>query len=361
MSSHNHANRHAVATLNTIESIDATENQATAESTSSMDEAHLEATVREYLARPKAKAEPMTLRGNTDAMLKNMCKGAEALSAPEVAARIRAELPTVQMNDITDASRLALAFNYAAHKLAVLMPAEADYKVDLARGKKVRKQLFRVIATAVEWDIIPKAAWDQLCKGNGRADVAHDIINAVALLDSSKTQLDGKSPVTPQMKRDSQALASRILKNGVVKAAKDPRSADRDQLYAMATERYAMMRRIGSWIWGEEVDAHVPPFRSAPRRAKKSATTTDVAAQETSAAAVATSKPEPIVLTPVPAAPIGQADPKPAPAVSPASTAEPKPLALVHSVEPAPAAVSRARPSPGSSPRSMTHHSRGRP
>ena len=101
----------------------------------------------------------------------------------------------------------------------------------------------------------------------------------------------------------------RILKSADAGTAKDPRTMERDQLYAMVTERYALMRRIGSWIWGDDVDAHVPPLCSAPLHSKKAAAT-EVKAENAASVATPANNAAPTTAAPSASAPASTATPE---------------------------------------------------
>lgn len=45
----------------------------------------------------------------------------------------------------------------------------------------------------------------------------------------------------------------------------------RDRLWTLLTQRHRDLRRVGMWLWADDVDEHVPPLQSRNLPARKKA------------------------------------------------------------------------------------------
>lgn len=280
--------------------------------------AKLEAAVAEYVEKARHLKEVLTCRADTDVLLVNVCTAAENLTKPEIAARIGGELMTVQVDEIADAPRMASALTYIAHKIN--QPTSEVSKDDLEKGRDHRRKFLAELASAVAWGIVPEATLKALRKGNGKADIGHDLMNAVVVFRTYQSQLEGKTRVTVEAMTEAEDLGLRILKQSTAgsplaactAAEKSERIQARDRIYTLLVERYAMMHKVGYWVWGRAVNKYVPPLHSAPRRAKAAAEeTATVPAPQADAAPATAPAPAPVAapVPPVPAAPVSE--PKP--------------------------------------------------
>lgn len=237
----------------------------------------LDADVERFL-REAESLPPTPCRANTDVVLVNVCHAAAQLSTPEVAAVIGSDLNNVEERLVAEAPRLATALNYLAHKAApprrppVTLP-------ELERARELRRKLLLTLACAVEWKVVPRPYLDGLSKGNAKTDLAHALVNAVAILREFAKPLENKTLVTPELMKEAEELGCKILQHAKVGSplaakARQEKSAQvqaRDRLYSLLLQRYERMRRIGFWVWGAAASRHVPPLRSAPRRPRPSA------------------------------------------------------------------------------------------
>jgi hypothetical protein len=234
------------------------------------------AAVQEYLTQYASKVTPVVCHANTDAVYQNVLCSTQELTTPEIAARIHEELPTIDMKKIIDAPRLAEALNYSAH-MAEEQPADPT-KSDLKLGKGYRRKLLSTIRTGVEWGVIPQAKVDELHKGPAKADIAHVLINGVELMRSYEEQFQAKklTLASHEFLADAEKLGRRILTNtgagaplvAKLQQEKDARILARDILYALMIQRYNMMRRVGFWMWEDDVSLHMPALCAAAKRAK---------------------------------------------------------------------------------------------
>jgi hypothetical protein len=235
----------------------------------------LERAVSKYLALGSPSKVP-SCRVDTDVLLVNVCRGAEALGKPGIEDRIREELPGIDLEVLKDAPRLALALNYVAHKVDPDGPLSSREVADVKQARDLRKSFSRVLAMATEFKVIPKIATKEMFKGNSKAAMAHDLINSVELLAKYEAALKGRTLVDDGMIATARALGTRLLQNADIgsplvdrpAAEKNAQVHARDVLFARLLKVHDLMRKAAFWLWGAEMGKYVPPLRSAPRAKK---------------------------------------------------------------------------------------------
>jgi hypothetical protein len=104
-------------------------------------------------------------------------------------------------------------------------------------------------------------------------------VDLAALFIQHATGVRGKTPITAAQVREAAQTGTELLTLLRPKAAKRTRNggalaadaaAIRDRLWTLLVQQSRELRRVGMWLWVDEVDVHVPPLQSrvAPPRKK---------------------------------------------------------------------------------------------
>jgi hypothetical protein len=127
--------------------------------------------------------------------------------------------------------------------------------------------------------LVPADEVRRIARGSGPIDIAQDAVDLAALFTNFSAAITGKTPITQANIDDAKSVGDQLLallkpKNAPRKTRSEqyPEVAARDALGAlMVSWHKEHMRRAGMWIWGEEVDQHVPVLHSHAGAPKKKA------------------------------------------------------------------------------------------
>lgn len=205
--------------------------------------------------------------------------------------RIAVELPTVDRKRLRSLSDLALGVAYAVAQ--VDRGADGSTAVLLAKARELREILLVSAEALAKSGVIPARPVAKIREGRGAIDSAQDCVDLSALFSKYSKEVKAKTAVTPAQRKDAAEVGTELLKRLRRKGTKRKDSAivaaavdARDRVWTLLVQRHDEARRAGMWIWGDEVDAHVPPLqsRAMPPRKKKAV----------EAPAVAVVKPAPV-------------------------------------------------------------------
>ncbi|HCF56997.1 MAG TPA: hypothetical protein DFS52_03245 [Myxococcales bacterium] len=213
-------------------------------------------------------------RADTDLMAANIRRGLASITQEGVLDRIRVELPTVDVAPLLELNRLGETVAFAARNV-MPEPKSEELATKTARGRKLRKVFFNQIETFIGTGQINQEEFDKMRKGKGTLDVASDLIDCVALLEKYEPVLGGRLSVTPELLDEGQELG-RWLRQTVEPSVsrkneglkKNEGSEVRDRLWTLLQRRHRELRRIGAWLWPEEVDKRVPSLLARQRKRK---------------------------------------------------------------------------------------------
>jgi hypothetical protein len=125
---------------------------------------------------------------------------------------------------------------------------------------------------------MPAKEVQDIKKGSGPVDGAQDCVDLAELYTNHASGLAGKTAITQAEIDQCRAVGDQLLT--LLKAKNAPTEtrqqkfdtiAARDRIGALMVAWYEQhLRRAGYWIWGADIDAHVPPAHShAPAPIKK--------------------------------------------------------------------------------------------
>ncbi|MBK9260687.1 MAG: hypothetical protein IPM54_12815 [Polyangiaceae bacterium] len=226
----------------------------------------------QYLSEAEALADAdvRPFRADGSLALHNVEMGLDAIS-PHVD-RIKAELPTVDVVALQKLPDLALAVIYAAAQVDRTSDGSTGALIDKARASRTLL-LASAEALAVA-GILPAHEVERIRSGTGPIDLAQDNVDLAALLTKHATAIAGKTAVTPEQVTEAAHVGTELLKRLKPKGtrSKDPAIeavALRDRFWTLLAMRHKELRRVGMWLWMDEVDRFVPALQSRTVRRKK--------------------------------------------------------------------------------------------
>jgi hypothetical protein len=214
------------------------------------------------------------LRADASLAYHNVKTGTDALLLVEK--RIAAELPGVDLENLRSLSDLALGVVFAVAQ--VDRGADGSTAILLAKAREIRDVLLASAEALAKSGVIPARAVAKIREGKGAIDSAQDCVDLSALFRKYAKEVKGKTAVTPAQMKDAAevgtALLTRLRRKGTKRkesASVTAAVATRDRLWTLLVRRHQEIRRAGMWLWGDDVDAHVPPLQSRvmPSRKKK--------------------------------------------------------------------------------------------
>jgi len=202
----------------------------------------------------------------------NVIAGLDAI-APSID-QIKDELPKISVKKLGALAEIALAVIFAAAQ--VDRGSDGSTMAQLARARDMREVLLASADALAASGVVPARAVEKIHEGRGSIDLAQDCIDLAALFTKHAKKLKGKTPVTAAQVKDAAATGTDLLKRLRPRGAKKKDVAAsavdaRDRLWTLLVNRHRDLRRVGMWLWADEVDAHVPPLQSrvaAPRKKK---------------------------------------------------------------------------------------------
>jgi hypothetical protein len=198
--------------------------------------------------------EILTCRANTDVMAANIRLGIRSISQPAILARIRSELPCVDLDLLMDLPRLGETVARAARQAAPVSQATGLLAV-VKKANGVRRVLFAQLDALVAAGLVTQEEYRPLRKGKGMVDLANDLVDATAILARRHAQLEGKLAIGPEVIEEARRLGE-YLRERVV-----PKSAVRTNT---GTKSECAERRDRFWL--DEADRYVPPLMSCRRK-----------------------------------------------------------------------------------------------
>jgi hypothetical protein len=209
-----------------------------------------------------------------DAMLAyhNVDRGLDAI-APFID-QIKQELPTIHVQQLAELSDLALAVIFAASQID--RSSDGSTAETLAEARTLRTLLLASADALAAAGLLPARAVRKIHEGSGPLDAAQDCVDLAALFSKHSKDIKGKSAVSSSQVTKAAKVGTELLKRLKKKGAKAKKDPDvalavgrRDRLWTMLVERHKELRRVGMWLWLDEVDAHVPKIQSRLVSAKK--------------------------------------------------------------------------------------------
>ncbi|MHA7631089.1 hypothetical protein [Corallococcus sp. M7] len=218
-----------------------------------------------FLAPARALDGPVEeCRSNIALAFHNTKRGVESVLAREAEV---AALPGVNVEELRELPLLAQGLAWAALRVQRDMRA-SSFGTLFDRAQQLRRKLLKTAEALAEASFLT-AGDVSAAHGEGHRDVVGDCLGLVALFRGHEAKLAGRSPVTPEdvdeVERVAQQLRALLAAPG---AAREDSSSPllfeatetRDRFWTLLTRRHDILWRCGAWLFGRDVDMHVPPL-----------------------------------------------------------------------------------------------------
>lgn len=226
----------------------------------------------QFLPEAEALAEDdvRPFRADGSLALQNVQMGLDSIS-PHID-RIKTELPKVDIAALQSVPDLALAVIYAAAQVDRSSDGSTGALIDKART--LRTLLLSSAEALAIAGILPTHEVDRIRAGTGPIDLAQDNVDLAALYTKHALVITGKTAVTPEQVTEAAHVGTELLKRLKPKGtrSKDPAIdavALRDRFWTLLVTRHKELRRVGMWLWLDEVDRVVPALQSRTVRRTK--------------------------------------------------------------------------------------------
>ncbi|RKG64194.1 hypothetical protein D7W79_39395 [Corallococcus exercitus] len=205
-------------------------------------------------------------RSNIALAFHNTKRGVDSVLAREAEV---ATLPGVNVAELRDLPLLAQGLAFAALRVQRDMRASAFGGL-FDRAQQLRRKLLKTAEALAEASFLT-AGDVSATHGEGHRDVVGDCLGLVALFRQHEAKLAGRSPVTPEdvneVERVAEQLRALLAAPG---EARDSGSSPllfeatetRDRFWTLLTRRHDVLWRCGAWLFGRDVDMHVPPLQA---------------------------------------------------------------------------------------------------
>jgi hypothetical protein len=202
--------------------------------------------------------------------------------------RVKRELPTLDLSKVKEIPELALATAYAVRLAGNAGPAQTDVRALFREGVRLRALMLTAADALANSGVIARREVDRIRAGSGMIDSARDLVELAALFLTHAEEVRGKTAITTDLINQAAAMGSELLDSlrpsGARKAKPSAEVLEavelRDCFWTLLNQRYDLLRRAAMWLWGEDVDAHVPPLRTR-RVVRKNGKRNEVVEQET--------------------------------------------------------------------------------
>lgn len=205
----------------------------------------------------------------------NVVLGAQAVLLQEK--RIKSELPKADLDLIRKLPSIALAVLFAASRVDRRPGSTGETQALLARARALRELLITSAISLAAAGFIPAREVETIRKGKGFFDLAKDCSALAALFRAHSDKVKGKTPVTAAQIKEAGEVGAALLQVLKPSSAKSrARSSDdvsqaaslRDRLWTLLLRGYREQRRVGMWLWIDDIDDHVPPLQSRAKQSK---------------------------------------------------------------------------------------------
>ena len=208
------------------------------------------------------------------ALLLFVAANAVAAVLPHLA-RLKTELPALQVGRFTELELLAGALLHATAQVATGVSALSRQELDqkLGRLHELRAPMLLCAEMLAMLGLLPRQRVEQIRSGKGAFDAAQDGVALADLYAEYAAALHQKQPFTKEQLTEIAGLGHELLQairpdgaRATASPAAAAASEARDRLYSLLLERYTDLRRAGFYLYGEEVDDKVPLLGSRKGR-----------------------------------------------------------------------------------------------
>lgn len=226
----------------------------------------------QYLAAAMSvpEAAVQVCRADVRVAFANLRLGINAvLGTDEQIALTREHLPKIPLDEVLELPDIARALVFAVGKVSgrVASPKEIDQKLALISGP--RDQMLTQAEILAKRGKLDKDRVAKIRAGSGKYDSAHDVVALVDIFSQDAESLKGLHPFTSAELEEARENAEWLLENLTPEGARtekkkkrSPAEEIRDRLWSIVAARHALLRRIGHYFHGDDVDVYVPRLQS---------------------------------------------------------------------------------------------------
>jgi hypothetical protein len=183
-------------------------------------------------------------------------------------------MPGISIEQIESLSDLGQALQYANGRIERLVPITGEVKALLTAASKLRANLLAKADVLVIDGIVPAATVAGIRKGHGPGDTAGDCIALAALFHEHAGALAGHVTVSAADIQAANDTGAKLLAALHPEAARRVPDKDltaavdaRDRLWTLFEQTWEQqVWRPGAWLFGRDVDQHVPPLGARTHR-----------------------------------------------------------------------------------------------
>lgn len=204
--------------------------------------------------------------------LHNVQLGVESIRP--FAERLSKELPAIELGALYGLPNLAAATIYAADRVSGPV-TKVELAEKLSRVRRLRESMLLIAEGLAVLGLLPGARVAGIRAGNGAVDSARDAVALEALYRENAVALAGKHPFGEADLQEAAELGSFLLRAIVPQGGRQRAEVDsdavrnRDALYTLLVRGHGELRKVGFYLFGEEVNEYVPVLAGRVVRGKK--------------------------------------------------------------------------------------------
>ncbi|APR80907.1 Hypothetical protein A7982_06254 [Minicystis rosea] len=225
-----------------------------------------------FLPRAQALSEEEVQICRADARVAfvNLKAGVEnVLGSDEQVAFVEKHLPEIPLADVRALPDLGRALIFATGKVVGRVASAREIEAKLAAIREPREQMLDVAEVLAKRGKLDKDRVAKIRAGSGKYDSAHDVVTLVDLFVENATALAGQHPFTAKeldhARVDGEWLLEHLTPEGArVEKAKTKGAAEdvRDRLWTLIVRQHRALRKIGFYLYEDELDRYVPRLQS---------------------------------------------------------------------------------------------------
>ena len=210
------------------------------------------------------RADPRVAFANVRIGVKAVC------GTREQQAFVREHLPEIPLDEVLSLPDVARALLFSLGKVIsrTASPKEIEEKVKEISGP--REQLLAQAELLAKRGKLDKDRIAQIRSGSGKYDMAKDGVDLVEVFTERWDSLKGLHPFSRDELNRLQAASEWLLENltpdgaraEVKKKNKNDGADVRDRLWTLLVNRHPYVRKIGFYLYEDELDAHTPKLQS---------------------------------------------------------------------------------------------------
>ncbi len=240
--------------------------------------AGFEASYQRFEADAKgiAAADVQPLNCNAMVCFHNARSGAMAVLAERARIEADPDAPKVDFARIEATVRVGEAAVFAARRAANTVAAKGDVQAKTSKMFEVRDTLAASAVAAVKAKLVKGEEADAIAvilKGRGPIDGAQDCIDLASWFRRNASALRGRTAITTADLEAAERLGAELLHvlspagvevavEAELNAVATEAASMRDRMATLLARHHAYVARVGGWLWGHDLEAHVPLLRS---------------------------------------------------------------------------------------------------